>query len=91
MIPLRPCLDCGRRTHTTSPRCGPCDRAHQRARNAARAALYDTAHRRQSKAARKAQPWCSLCGITADLTWDHEHRQVECRSCNSSHRREATS
>lgn len=87
MIPLRSCLECGTITRTTQPRCGPCERSRQRRRNTRRATLYDTDHRKQSKAARKAQPWCSICGRQTNLTWDHEHQQVECRSCNSSHRR----
>lgn len=86
-IPVRPCLDCGLRTRTTAARCGPCERARQRRRNAARSQLYDTDHRRLSRLARLVCPWCCICGTTTDLTWDHEHRQVECRSCNSSHRR----
>lgn len=91
----RLCLDCGA-THTRpDPRCRRCYLDRQRARNATRAGFYDTAHRRLSEVARIVHPWCAICGATKAeldatgevLTWDHEHRQVECRSCNSSHRR----
>jgi hypothetical protein len=82
---VRPCLDCG--INTAGSRCGPCERARQRRRNAARGDLYGAEHRRRSRAARAAQPWCSICGSRARLSWDHEHGQVECQSCNSSHRR----
>ena len=51
----------------------------------------DPAWRRLSKAAREAQPWCSFCGKTEDLTLDHVEAGkdtggylVLCRSCNSS-------
>lgn len=84
----RTCLDCGK--PTLKSRCILCTLARDRMRNAKRADYYDTAHRNQSKAARKAQPWCSECGSTIRLSWDHEHRQVECQSCNSSHRRNPT-
>jgi len=80
------CLDCTARHRQPGPRCQPCEQAHQKARNAART-QYAGTWRATSRRARKAQPWCSLCGTTADLTLDHEHGQVECRSCNSSHRR----
>lgn len=91
MTPLRPCLDCGIRTRTTAPRCGPCERTRQRRRNQdpRRLDLYNNAHRRRSRAAREHLP-CAICGTRIDLTWDHEHGQVECRPCNSSHRRNPT-
>ena len=51
----------------------------------------DPAWRRLSRAAREAQPWCSFCGSTFDLTLDHVVAGkgaggylVLCRSCNSS-------
>lgn len=87
MKPLTICADCGGRHREDGARCRPCSLAHQRARNATRAAYYDATHRRHSRQARRAQPWCSICGGKLNLTWDHEHGQVECRSCNSSHRR----
>lgn len=85
--PLRPCLSCGLRFRGTGSRCPGCERARQRRRNQIRTE-YQGAWRRRSLAERRAQPWCSICGTTADLTLDHEHGQVECRPCNSSHRRD---
>lgn len=86
MTPLRECLECRARTSRTT-RCPACEAKRQRERNQRRT-QYAGAWRGTSKAARKRQPWCSLCGTTSDLTLDHEHNQVECRSCNSKHRRE---
>lgn len=86
MTPLRICVDCSARHRVDGPRCRPCYLAHQRARNAARP-QYAGTWRATSKAARKAQPWCSVCGTPYRLSLDHEHAQVECQPCNSSHRR----
>lgn len=83
---LRICLDCAKRHHEDGPRCYACHLARQRARNAARP-QYAGTWRATSKRARKAVGHCVRCGTTADLTLDHETGQVECRSCNSSHRR----
>lgn len=83
---LRICLTCQKRHHEDGPRCYPCEQARQRARNASRP-QYAGAWRATSRRARKAIPYCARCGTTADLTLDHETGQVECRSCNSSHRR----
>lgn len=69
-----------------SSRCRRCELDHQRARNATRP-QYAGSWYATSRRARKAQPWCSICGTNADLTLDHEHGQVECRECNSRHRR----
>lgn len=90
MKPMRPCLECGARTART--RCPRCESQWQKARNALprRQQYRSNAYTRQSKAARENQPWCALCGTRQDLTWDHEHGQVECRSCNASHRRNAS-
>lgn len=82
---MRPCLDCGAPTKGT--RCPAHEAARQRARNQART-QYAGTWRTQSRRARKAQPWCSICGTPYDLTLDHEHGQVECRVCNSRHRRQ---
>ena len=87
MTALRACLLCGARTRDPGPRCRPCEQAFQRRRNRARL-QYQGTWKGASKRARRAQPWCSRCGTTTDLTLDHEHGQVECRSCNSSHRRD---
>lgn len=87
MTTLRPCLDCGTRTSRT--RCPSCESIRNRARNARRP-QYAGTWRATSKAARKAQPWCSVCGTTVNLSLDHEHGQVECVPCNSRHRRNPT-
>ena len=87
MKALRHCLGCHALTRRF--RCPRCEAIWQRERNARRT-QYAGTWRATSKAARKAQPWCSICGATDDLTLDHEHGQVECRACNSSHRRDAS-
>lgn len=84
--PLRICVDCGARHRLAGARCRPCELTHQRARNAARP-QYAGSWASTSRRARRAIGQCVRCGTTADLTFDHEHGQVECRSCNSSHRR----
>lgn len=89
---LRPCSGC-RRTFAASGlvdgRCPSCQRARDAARNAAPArAIYRGTWPTESQAARDAQPWCSRCGKTTDLTVDHGPsglgRTVLCRSCHSS-------
>lgn len=84
----RPCLDCGAITQNGT-RCPTHYRETHRRRNQdpKRRALYGGHHAALSRAARKAQPWCSICGSTQNLQWDHEHAQVECRDHNLSHRR----
>jgi len=84
--PLQVCLDCGARHRLGGPRCAPCERTHQRTRNAARA-QYAGSWAATSRRARRAVGQCARCGATDDLTLDHETGQVECRACNSSHRR----
>lgn len=83
---MRVCLDCGKRHRHDGPRCWACYSARERARNATRT-QYAGRWRATSRRARHAVPYCAMCGTTADLTLDHEHGQVECRSCNSAHRR----
>jgi hypothetical protein len=82
---LYPCLDC----HRLSPshRCPTCQKDRDRRRNARRL-QYKGTWEVTSRKARKAQPWCTRCGATTDLTLDHESGTVECRSCNSRHRRD---
>lgn len=87
---MKPCLICG--AITAGTRCPTHEADRQRARNASpkRQALYGGTHYARSRNARRCQPWCSICGRTAgqvQLTWDHEHGQVECVHCNSSHRK----
>lgn len=90
MRPQRPCIepDCGALHRNPGPRCGPHTRTFNKARNQARTQYHGT-WQATSRAARKAQPWCTRCGTGQDLTLDHETGTVECRSCNSSHRRNA--
>ena len=87
--PLKPCLtaECNVRHRLAGAYCTACNRQRQQARNETRKPLYGGKWRALSRQARKAQPWCSICGATTDLTLDHQHGRVECKSCNSSHRR----
>lgn len=88
MRPLKLCVECSTRHREPGPRCRSHELAHQRARNAARRHLYGGTWAATSRRARRAQPWCSICGTPGALTLDHEHRQVECQTCNSKHRRD---
>lgn len=87
---VRLCLDCWTRCEPTlgSSRCVSCERRRQRRRNEIRV-QYKGGWRTLSRRARAAQPWCTRCGALDDLTLDHETLDVECRSCNASHRRDA--
>jgi 5-methylcytosine-specific restriction enzyme A len=86
-------------------KCPDCQRTYERERSRRRRREkgttsqrgYGTAHQRRRKALIQAQPWCSQCGATEDLTADHvvllSHGgdpngplQVLCRSCNSKRR-----
>lgn len=87
MNPLKLCIECSTRHREPGPRCRTHELAHQKARNAARRHLYGGTWAATSRRARKAVGSCALCGARRDLTLDHEHGQVECRSCNSKHRR----
>ena len=91
------CLVCGRLCRpgrNDRGRCLVCISAWNRQRNADRKGLYGGTWGKESRAARQAEPWChrilvdgTLCAATSDLTKDHETGKVECRRCNSSHRR----
>lgn len=88
MTPLRLCLDCQART--TGTRCPPCQTRHQRERNQGAGYRRTWSWQKLSKAARKAQPWCSVCGAVEDLVVDHVQNRsltrgvmVLCRACNS--------
>ena len=80
---------CGRIALRGTSRCPT--HPYQRAKTAARG--YGSAHQRRARAAIAAQPWCSECRATSDLTADHSvpiakgglHSPlvVLCRSCNS--------
>lgn len=85
----RPCLDCPAYT-AKGPRCPTCEAKRQRARNERRKPLYGGSWYATSRRMRKAQPWCSICGSTEALTVDHEHGRVECRECNSRHRKDVS-
>jgi 5-methylcytosine-specific restriction protein A len=92
MLP-RPCVDCGVVVRAT--RCLTCARVLDRKRPSRLDRGYDAEWRKLSKAARAAQPWCSICKSTKDLTADHiqaladgglsvwSNIQVLCRKCNS--------
>jgi len=87
MRPLKLCLECNGRHREDGARCRPCERERQRRRNAARpqyAGTWRAFSKRQREAAGHR---CANCGRIGDDTFDHEHWQVECRACNSRHRR----
>jgi len=91
----RPCLECGRVT-TYGSRCPTHQAAYerQRGRRRKRRRSYGAEWSRLSKRTIAAQPWCSICADTRDLTADHivprakggddspANVQVLCRSCN---------
>lgn len=85
----RTCLDCGTLHNRPDPRCRPCYLTHQQRRNhnPRRQALYSGPWATLSRRARATSPMCFRCGARRDLTLDHETGTVECRPCNSSHRR----
>jgi 5-methylcytosine-specific restriction protein A len=88
-----PCIVCGEPSPRT--RCNQHDLSnptYNPNRATPRERGYDTtAWRKLSKKAREAQPWCSECGTTQDLTTDHlrwpartlRDVQVLCRTHNS--------
>jgi 5-methylcytosine-specific restriction endonuclease McrA len=84
------CLDCKIRT-TDGSRCSRC---YQLRRGSTAERGYGSAHQRRARQAIAAQPWCTECGRTTDLTADHVlplalgghplgELRVLCRSCNS--------
>ena len=93
-MPLpRPCVDCGVIARAT--RCVECSRIKERKRVSRVARGYDHYWRELSKKMRAAQPYCSRCASTKDLTLDHivplaqggvsdqSNAMVLCRKCNS--------
>ena len=91
-MPLpRPCVDCGVVVRAT--RCVQCARIKERKRISRADRGYDSMWRDLSKRMRAAQPWCSTCGSTKDLTLDHiiplarggtndqSNARVLCRKC----------
>lgn len=93
MMMPRPCVDCGVVVRAT--RCVMCARKKERNRPTRTQRGYDHYWRELSKQMRAAQPWCSKCGSTKDLTLDHitplaqggindqSNAMVLCRRCNS--------
>jgi 5-methylcytosine-specific restriction endonuclease McrA len=86
----RACLEPGCPLLTTRTRCFLHTRAKDKARVAKRGTLYQGDYRKRRAATIAAQPWCSDCGRTTDLTADHIVAGQEdsplrtlCRSCNS--------
>lgn len=94
----KPCVVCGVLVKD-SARCAKCAKEYNRGRLSAAQRGYDAKWRKLSKWLREAQPWCSWCGTTADLTVDHivplvlggtnelDNLRVLCRSCNSARKK----
>jgi 5-methylcytosine-specific restriction endonuclease McrA len=90
----KPCVDCGVLVRDCS-RCLKCHATYRTSKLSASKRGYDSKWRRLSKELRRLQPWCSFCGLAADLTVDHivplsmggsnevSNLRVLCRSCNS--------
>ncbi len=94
--PLRPCLEPGCPTLTSRSRCAVHERTSTRNHGGVPAARrgYDAEYRRARAEAIAAQPWCSECGSSFNLTADHvvplsqggdPHGllRVLCKACNS--------
>ena len=71
---------CGRTQK--GPRCTDHEAAFQRWRNAqpGRKAVYQGDWPAESRAIRRANPYCSVCGSVDELTVDHPTRSVFCRT-----------
>lgn len=99
MSPLmKPCLECGELS--PGPRCPEHTPTREDTRPNSGRRGYDYQWQKLSERARKAQPFCSRCNTTEDLTTDHtpeawkrkaagkpirlQDIEVLCRSCNSS-------
>ena len=67
----RPCLTCGELADPGSAYCPEHRPVKRDERPTASARGYDAAWQRLSEKARKAQPFCSVCNTTEDLTVDH--------------------
>ena len=95
---VRPCVVCS--VLTKSARCAKCQRELNKSRPSASQRGYDAKWRKLSKYLREAQPWCTWCGTTVDLTVDHvlplsmggsnelENLRVLCRPCNSARKQQ---
>lgn len=101
MATVKPCLDCHRNTSNGS-RCPACQKSmdskmaasRERRRGTRTQRGYDNRWGKISKAARSAQPFCSRCGTTEDLTTHHvvpkaqggtaeQGVAVLCRTCHA--------
>jgi 5-methylcytosine-specific restriction endonuclease McrA len=98
---MRLCSVCGIQIpaypHTRGP-CQNCKRERDRRRGKTRARGYDAEHKRLSKLAIAAHPFCADCNATEDLVGDHiiprskgglnvlSNYAVRCRSCNTARR-----
>lgn len=89
--PQRPCIEpsCCALHRNPGPRCGPHERAHQKAKNQKAGYRRTREWQELSQTTRQAMPFCIDCGSTEDLTADHvTPRSLEagvvtrCRSCN---------
>jgi 5-methylcytosine-specific restriction endonuclease McrA len=96
---VRLCPACG--CHLPYPgrgKCRDCQREYERKRGKTRVRGYDAEHKRLSKLAIAAHPFCVDCGTTEDLVGDHivprsqggqnilSNYAVRCRSCNTARR-----
>lgn len=91
---MRPCLDCNEPTYET--RCRACEAHRQRLRNAKpERAQYAGGYQAFRKRLLKYATHCAKCGgvlvrsktSPQGATYDHATNSVQCRSCNSSGRR----
>lgn len=65
---LKACADCG--DLTTRARCTSCRPPDHEGKSSTQRG-YDSAWQRLSRRARRAQPFCTDCGTTKDLSVDH--------------------
>lgn len=91
----KPCLEIGCPFPAVyRGRCGSCASEYEGQRGTRAERGYDNDWLTRVAQAVKAQPWCSDCGATEDLTGDHpiplaqggskdQQPIVRCRSCNS--------
>jgi len=90
---LKPCLDCGRLTSRS--RCTIHQRGKQQAKDAKRPTRRTHTEQQRRRQQVAAQPWCTVCGSTEDLTAEHVVPVAAggsedgplvtlCRRCNSS-------
>lgn len=97
MRTIKPCTNCGVLIKGAA-QCAKCKTTPRGTRLSASQRGYNSEWRKVSRLMRQAQPWCSFCGLTFDLTVDHilplsmggtnetSNLRVLCRSCNSARR-----